>query len=301
MSDSDLVIETRHLSKEFSRAGTYRTLFRLLKGTVTPSRHGAYAALSDINLKIRRGEKIGLIGNNGAGKSSLLRLIAGLYLPSDGQITVNGQVSLLAALGMGMVDDLDIEENIFLYGAICGLDRHVIRANLQEIIEWAELQEFAGAKLRTLSTGMRARLAFSTTRHVSADITLMDEVLTAGDRNFKDKCQLVLENYKNNDGTFIFATHDIEFVKNVCTKTIWLEKGRQKAFGETSSTWPVPPQNSLIACLRSASRPSTASNYSWRAHRRMASEGDFCEVMRHVLRRIVAIAHANTSSSTGIL
>ena len=237
MSNGDWVIKTTGLSKGFSRATNYRTLFRLFKGTLlrNGATAGGFPALHDINIEINRGDKIGLIGNNGAGKSSLLRLIAGLSLPSAGEIEVRGQVMLLAALGMGMIDELSLEENVFLYGAICGVDRTVIEANLEEIIGWAELAEFAKAKLKTLSTGMRARLAFSTARHIAADITLMDEVLTAGDRDFKVKCQDVFESYKHSHRTFIFASHDVDFVKNVCTKTLWLDKGRQKAFGDTES------------------------------------------------------------------
>ena len=235
MSEHDSVISTRRLSKAFFPTRQYRTLFRLLKGTfakiVTPA--DSFWALRDINIQVCRGDKVGVIGNNGAGKSSLLRLMGGLHSPTDGEIVVNGQVTLLAALGTGMLDELTVEENIFLYGAICGVDRKVIKANLQEIIEWAELEPFATAKLKTLSTGMRARVAFSTTRHVTTEITLMDEVLTAGDRNFRQKCKDVLDGYKSNGRTFIIASHDFDFVRDVCNKTLWLEKGRQKAFGET--------------------------------------------------------------------
>jgi lipopolysaccharide transport system ATP-binding protein len=266
MSDANFVVQARGVRKEFSRAGAYRTLFRVLKGSLSPSARGAtYSALHDINLEIRRGDKIGLIGNNGAGKSSLLRLIAGLYLPTGGEITVNGQVTLLAALGMGMVDDLDVEENIFLYGAICGLERRIIRANLGEIIEWAELQEFAGTKLKNLSTGMRARLAFSTTRHITTDITLMDEVLTAGDRTFKEKCESVFDTYKDSDRTFVFATHDIEFVRKICNRTLWLDKGDQKGFGDTewvlqqylASTSEKAAHSDAVGCASSSDKKET--------------------------------------------
>ena len=231
------VIKTNNLSKGFSRANSYRTLFRMLKGTLLgeAATTNGYRALQGITFEIQPGDKVGLIGNNGAGKSSLLRIIAGLSLPSDGELQVRGQVTLLAALGMGMVDELSLEENVLLYGAICGVDRDIINANLREIIEWAELQEFTASKLKTLSTGMRARLAFSTTRHIATDITLMDEVLTAGDRNFRDKCKAVFDDYKSTDRTFIFASHDTDFVKNVCNKTLWLDRGEQKAFGATDT------------------------------------------------------------------
>lgn len=209
----------------------------MLKGTLLQdsAAGNGYRALQSLAFEIRRGDKVGLIGNNGAGKSSLLRIIAGLSLPNGGELEVRGQVTLVAALGMGMIDELSVEENVLLYGAICGVDRPVIKKNLQEIIEWAELQDFATAKLKTLSTGMRARLAFSTTRHIATDITLMDEVLTAGDRNFRDKCRVVFDDYKNTDRTFIFASHDIEFVRNICNKTLWLDHGCQKAFGDTEA------------------------------------------------------------------
>src|SRR5262245_13436384 len=207
MFDHDSVISTSRLSKAFSTR-QYRTLFRLLKGTIRKITAPAdgYWALRDININVCRGDKVALIGNNGAGKSSLLRMMGGLHSPTDGEIVVKGQVILLAALGMGMLDELTVEENIFLYGAICGVDRKVIKTNLQEIIEWAELEPFATAKLKTLSTGMRARVAFSTTRHITTEITLMDEVLTAGDKNFKQKCKAVFDSYRNNGRTFIFAS-----------------------------------------------------------------------------------------------
>jgi ABC-type polysaccharide/polyol phosphate transport system ATPase subunit len=237
MSDHDSVIKTSRLSKAFCQESQSKTLFRLLKGSLGRSSVPAdsFLALHDINIDIRRGDKVAVVGDNGAGKSSLLRLMAGLYSPTGGEIVVKGEVALLSALGMGMIDELTVEENIFLYGAICGVDRKVIKANLQEIIEWAEVEGFAKAKLKTLSTGMRARVAFSTTRHITSDITLMDEVLSAGDKNFRQKCRNVFDGYKTNGRTFILASHDFEFVSSVCSKTLWLDKGQQKAFGDTES------------------------------------------------------------------
>jgi ABC-type polysaccharide/polyol phosphate transport system ATPase subunit len=235
--DDDCVVRISHLGKVFPLDGHYRTFYRLIKGgllgTQSNSNSHSFAALNDINIEIMRGEKIGLIGNNGAGKSSLLRLIAGLYLQSKGELWVNGEVAFLAGLGVGMVDELSVEENIYLYGAIFGLERKKIKESLQEIIEWAELEEFARAKLKTLSTGMRTRLAFSTTRYIESDVVLMDEALSAGDRTFRKKCEDVFESYRNNDRTFLFASHDIEFVRRFCTKTLWLHHGQQMAFGDT--------------------------------------------------------------------
>jgi ABC-type polysaccharide/polyol phosphate transport system ATPase subunit len=234
MFDRDCVVRISQLSKFFERNGQH-TLYRLLKGKLVGNNADSqsFAALNDINIEIMRGEKVGLIGNNGAGKSSLLKVIAGLYAASSGEIRVTGEVTLLSGLGIGMLDELSVEENIFLYSAICGLERKKTKKNLQEIIEWAELQGFERAKLKTLSTGMNTRLAFSITRHIESDIVLMDEALSAGDKTFRKKCEGVFENYRNNDRTFVFASHDLEFVKKFCTRTLWLQKGQQLAFGDT--------------------------------------------------------------------
>jgi len=234
MFDRDCVVRISQLSKFFVRNGQH-TLYRLLKGKLVGNNADSqsFAALNDINIEIMRGEKVGLIGNNGAGKSSLLKVIAGLYAPSSGEIRVTGEVTLLSGLGIGMLDELSVEENIFLYSAICGLERKKTKKNLQEIIEWAELQGFERAKLKTLSTGMNTRLAFSITRHIESDIVLMDEALSAGDKTFRKKCEGVFENYRNNDRTFVFASHDLEFVKKFCTRTLWLQKGQQLALGDT--------------------------------------------------------------------
>jgi ABC-type polysaccharide/polyol phosphate transport system ATPase subunit len=145
---------------------------------------------------------------------------------------VAGDVALVTGLGIGMLDELTVEENIYLYGAINGMAREEIRARLAEIIEWAELGAFRMARLKTLSTGMRSRLAFSAVRHVDARIYLMDEVLSAGDRNFKLKCEAVFEDFRESARTFVVAAHELEFIRGFCSKVLWLHKGRQMAWGE---------------------------------------------------------------------
>jgi ABC-type polysaccharide/polyol phosphate transport system ATPase subunit len=175
---------------------------------------------------------VGLIGDNGSGKTTLLKLIAGLYRPTSGEVHVSEPVTLLAGLGIGMVDELTVEHNVLLYGAIYGLDRAELRPVLPEILEWAELADFGQAKLKTLSTGMRSRLAFSAMRHVDAGVYLMDEVLSAGDIRFKAKCEAVFDGYRLRPATFVVATHDVKFVLRFCDKALWLNKGRTVAFGD---------------------------------------------------------------------
>ena len=231
----DPAVKTENVHKTFSGARERKSMFRALEASVLRKRtHSTpVRALVDITVTLLRGEKIGIVGNNGSGKTTLLKVIAGLYGLSGGNLYVNGNVSFLAGFGIGMVDELSVEENIFLYGAIYGMERDRIKRNLHEIIEWADLQNFEKSKLKTLSAGMITRLAFSAVRHIETDILLIDEALSAGDKNFRRKCQEYFERSKQNDKTFIVATHDLEFVNMFCTKTLWLHKGRQMAFGET--------------------------------------------------------------------
>lgn len=230
-------VEVQNVTKTFpnesQRATVYRALRKQILRTNTHSPY-TFRALSEISFQVSQGEKIGIVGNNGSGKTTLLKVIAGLYQPTEGEVRTSGNLTLLAGLGIGLVDELSVEENIFLYGAIYGMDREHIEAGLAEVIEWAELQDFAGAKLKTLSSGMRTRLAFSATRYLDTDIYLLDEALTAGDTTFQVKCEAVFHEYKKTNKTFLISTHDMNFVRTFCTKTLWLHKGRQVRFGDTA-------------------------------------------------------------------
>lgn len=193
-----------------------------------------FYALSNISLKVEKGEWLGIVGHNGAGKTTLLKLIAGLLKPDKGKVTLNGSITYLSGYGVGMIDELSVMENIFLNGAIYGIKREVIGANLNEIIEWAELQNFTKTKFKHLSSGMQSRLAFSTTRYIDVDIYLLDEALSAGDNRFQEKCGEVFEGYKKKGKTFMIAAHSFEYIEKFCHRTLWLDKGETKAFGETS-------------------------------------------------------------------
>ncbi len=211
-------------------------LIALVKGAFgkNGSSPGKFYALSKITLEVGKGEWLGVIGHNGAGKTTLLKLIAGLLQPDKGKVILNGSVTYLSSFGVGMIDELSVVENVFLNGAIYGISREVIGVNLDEIIEWAELQNFTKTKFKHLSSGMRSRLAFSTTRYVDADIYLLDEALSAGDSRFQEKCREIFEGYRSNGKSFMIAAHSFEFIEKFCDKTLWLNKGEIKAFGETA-------------------------------------------------------------------
>jgi len=237
MSEALPAVELLNVNKDFPLARDTSTLFRSLRYIAlgASGNRAVRHALSDLNLGFTRGDLVGVVGNNGAGKTTLLKTIAGLYAPTSGQVKVRGEIAFLAGLGVGMAGDLSVRENLFLYGAICGLDRPKLMELFGEILDWSELQEFADAPLRTLSTGMKSRLAFAVARHVQSEVILMDEALSAGDARFTQKCSHFFEQRRHTDQTVIVATHGLQFVRQHCTKCLWLHQGRCRAYGEVES------------------------------------------------------------------
>ena len=234
MSEERCVVRLDAISKTFHPESERLSVFGVLKHQVRRQigSGSLFYALRDINFEINGGDKVAVIGDNGAGKSTLLRLIAGIYEPNAGSIDVKGEVTLLAGLGIGMIDELSVRENLFLYGMIYGLSRKKIESALPEMIEWAGLERFTESKLKHLSSGMKARLAFSAVRYIDKDIYLFDEALAAGDKHFKEKCSIVFRDFKETNKTFLIATHDMKFAKSFCNKALWLDHGKQMAFGD---------------------------------------------------------------------
>jgi ABC-type polysaccharide/polyol phosphate transport system ATPase subunit len=235
MSERDCVIRMKDVTKLFPSGTSRHSLFRLMMGKV--SRRWApdmFTALRSINLEVQRSDRVSVIGDNGSGKSTLLRIVAGLHRPTSGSVETHGAQTLLAGLGVGMVDELTVEDNVFLYGAMHSISRQELRESIDEILEWADLREFRQAPLKSLSTGMRTRLAFSVTRCIVTDVYLLDEALTAGDQGFREKCDLVFKNYARRGSTMLIASHDFDFVERHCTKTIWLDHGQQVNLGPTA-------------------------------------------------------------------
>jgi len=233
----DRAVVVENVWREFPPAHRRRTLFNLLRGRVDPGGPAAHRvlALQDISLAVERGEKIGVIGNNAAGKTTFLKLLAGLLRPTRGGVRVQGERVLVTALGTGMLDELSVEENIVLYGSFYGVERNRMRGILPEILEWAELVGSQSAELRTLSSGTRARLAFAVIRHIETDVFLLDEALSAGDVSFKAKCREFFDGPLNRQRTFVVATHEMDFVRSFCGKALWLHRGRQMGFGPSES------------------------------------------------------------------
>lgn len=228
------IIHAQGLGKTFPHSTAPLTLFRQVERLTRRRGERKLHALDDLNFEIEGGEWVGLVGNNGSGKTTLLKLIAGLYRPTRGTLAVNGSTTLLSGPGIGMVGELTVRENIFLYGALYGIPRSQLARQLDEIIAWAELQEFVYVKFKALSTGMRSRLAFSVSRYAESTIHLQDEALTAGDKEFMAKCYAYYDTAHASNRTFLIAAHDLNFIEKFCGRTLWLAKGRQLAFGDTA-------------------------------------------------------------------
>ena len=230
---NDSILRAHGLVKTFPLANAPLTLFRQMEQLARRREENKLYALCDLNFEIQRGEWVGIVGNNGSGKTTLLKVIAGLYPLTRGTLHVKGSVTLLSGLGVGMIGELTVRENVFLYGALYNIPARQIQQQFDEIIAWAELQEFVHAKFQTLSSGMRARLGFAVSRYSESAIHLQDEALTAGDKDFAGKCYSYYEQVRTSGRTFLIAAHDLDFIERFCARTLWLVKGRQMAFGET--------------------------------------------------------------------
>jgi ABC-type polysaccharide/polyol phosphate transport system ATPase subunit len=227
-------IQLNHVSKLFSRDEGRAPLIGIMRNMFSSKRACDYHhALRDLSLTIEKGDRVGLIGGNGAGKTTLMKLIAGLHPPTSGSIEVEGRISFLAGLGIGMLDELTVVENASLYAAIYGVERRTFEANLDEIVSWAGLEDFQHTLFKHLSAGMKVRLAFSTYRYFEGDIFLMDEALSAGDQNFRKKCHQVLFDQRDTNRTMVIASHNTQFIEEFCNKTLWIEHGQLNAYGAT--------------------------------------------------------------------
>jgi len=187
--------------------------------------------LNNVSLEIKKGETVALIGTNGSGKSTLLKLLTRIYYPNKGTIKMKGKVTALLELGAGFHPDFTGRENIYFNASIFGLTRGEIENRIDDIIEFSELKEFIDNPVRTYSSGMYMRLAFSIAINVDAEILLIDEILAVGDQHFQDKCFRKLEELKNSDKTIVIVTHDLASVKKICTRAIWIFNGQIKKDG----------------------------------------------------------------------
>ena len=194
-----------------------------------------FYALNDVSFQIQKGEVVGIVGNNGAGKSTLLKVISGILRPTQGSVSLQGNVVPMLELGSGFDFDLTGRENIFLNGAILGYSEEFLKSKYDEIVEFSELGRFIDTPVRNYSSGMVMRLAFSIASMVDPDILIVDEILAVGDASFQEKSYARMMDLMSHGTTVLLVSHNIEQVRRLCDRVIWLDHGSVMAIGETAA------------------------------------------------------------------
>lgn len=229
--DNNYAIIVEHLNKNFK---LFYDKPRTLKERIVFWNHKKVderPVLTDINLKIKKGETVALIGVNGSGKSTLLKLMTKIIYPSSGKIITNGKLTSLLELGAGFHPDFTGRENIYFNASIFGLTAAEIDKRFQEIVDFSELHDFIDTPVRTYSSGMYMRLAFSVAINVDADILLIDEILAVGDQHFQEKCYQKLKELKKSGKTIVIVSHSLGAVQDLCDRAIWIYNGKVKIDG----------------------------------------------------------------------
>lgn len=239
MDRKDSIIEVNGVTMRFNLAEEKTdTIKEYLVKLVTGKLHfNEYYALKNVSFEVKRGESVALIGKNGSGKSTMLKILAGVLYPTEGTVTVNGSIAPMIELGAGFDMELTAKENIYMNGAILGHNRSFMEQHFEEIVEFSELREFINVPLKNFSSGMMARLGFSIATIIKADILIVDEVLAVGDFRFREKCYRKIDELLDGGTTLLFVSHSAEQVKALCPKAIWLDHGHLMAFGDTDEVY----------------------------------------------------------------
>ncbi|MBR5873269.1 MAG: ABC transporter ATP-binding protein [Oscillospiraceae bacterium] len=237
--NTENIIEVKNVTMRFNLAeektDTIKEyILKLLRGKL---HFNEFFALKDVSFNVKRGEAVALIGVNGSGKSTMLKIIAGVMYPTKGSVNVKGSIAPLIELGAGFDMDLTARENIYLNGAVLGYDRDFMNQHFDEIMEFSELWDFVDVPVKNFSSGMIARLGFAIATIVKADILVVDEILAVGDFRFQQKCKERMAKLMSNGTTLLFVSHSAEQVKELCEKSAWIDHGELKAFGKTEEVY----------------------------------------------------------------
>jgi ABC-type polysaccharide/polyol phosphate transport system ATPase subunit len=251
---SEFAIALENVSKSYrlwGRRSQFATLkSALLKRDLKTSPEASVVALRDLSFEVDRGEAFGIIGRNGSGKSTILKLISGILKPSSGTIAVNGRIAALIELGAGFHPEITGRENIYINGIMLGLTRRDIDQRFGKIVEFAGIGEFLDQPVKTYSSGMYVRLGFAVAVHVDPDILIIDEVLSVGDEEFSARCVAKIQEMKYRGVTLVFVTHQLDQVRTLCDRALWLDHGQLEAIGD--------PMRVVDAYLQEVSGVTTA-------------------------------------------
>lgn len=267
---SDTIIKVENLSKRFIISHEERERYTSLRDVITRQVKSTFSigrkkipvrssqeefwALKDLNFEIKRGDRVGIIGRNGAGKSTLLKILSRITEPTTGRITIDGRVASLLEVGTGFHPELTGRENIFLNGAILGMSRGEIKSKFDEIVAFAEVEQFLDTPVKRYSSGMYVRLAFAVAAHLEPEILIVDEVLAVGDAQFQKKCLGKMKDVSEEGRTVIFVSHSMSTISSLCNRVILLDGGKIKADGD--------PSTSILSYYTSGIASPTSINYA---------------------------------------
>ena len=242
-ANDDIAIRVEHLGKLYriGQTGGYKTLRESMMGWFGPRAEKPAAsssdfwALKDVNFEVKRGEVVGIIGRNGAGKSTLLKVLSRITEPTEGRVEITGRVGSLLEVGTGFHPELTGRENVFLNGAILGMREGEIRKKFDEIVAFAEIEQFIDTPVKRYSSGMYTRLAFAVAAHLEPEILIVDEVLAVGDQQFQSKCMGKMKDVAGQGRTVLFVSHNMSAIAQLCSSAILLRSGQVQTLGPTAS------------------------------------------------------------------
>ncbi len=233
MPDNEYAVTLENVSMHFNMSSekidSLKEYFlKMVKGQLF---YKDFVAVSDVSIKVKKGEVFGIVGTNGSGKSTLLKIISGILTPTTGKVTINGKIAPLIELGAGFDGELTARENIFLNGAVLGYERDFIESKFDEIVDFAELRDFLDMPIKNYSSGMVARIAFAIATMVKPDIMIVDEILSVGDFLFQQKCEKRIRDMMAGGTTVILVSHSISQIESMCNRVLWLEKSKPRMIG----------------------------------------------------------------------
>ena len=223
-------VSVRYIMGDFKDIGLKEYLIKKVKRQITTKE---FWALRDVSFHVEKGTLLGIIGSNGSGKSTILKVLAGIMPPTEGSITAHGSIAALLELGAGFDGDLTVRENVYLRGALLGYTKEFVDEEYNNIIEFAELQQFEDVAYKKLSSGMKSNLAFSIASRINPDILVLDEVLSVGDIGFRKKSENRMRELMSGGTTTILVSHSMGQIREMCTQVVWLEKGEMRGMGDT--------------------------------------------------------------------
>lgn len=230
------MIEVKNVSMRFLMANDRITSIKeyIMQVLKRKLQYREFEALRDVSFEVRKGEVMGLIGHNGAGKSTVLKIISGILRPTEGSVSVRGSVVPMLELGSGFDFDMTGRENIFLNGAVMGYSEQFLREKYDEIVAFSELEQFIDVPIRNYSSGMVARLAFAIATVVDPEILIVDEVLSVGDANFQEKSRKRMIELMSGGTTVLFVSHNLNQIREMCSRVVWLDHGQLKMIGDAA-------------------------------------------------------------------